>query len=182
MPAAHRVARLPEAREIPFAASVQRLAVSSSTGEDETARSASRIGRSRTGGHSGPGRLASCSEQNPRRKLRGRHNPRKRANAPSSRRLFGSVWVCSSVDHLQPVLDRRAGKDRRVRGRRGRRRRSSRPRPAHSSVFERRGSRNCGLRPPAISCWVCAKNSISRMPPRPSLMLWPATAISPWPR
>ena len=43
------------------------------------------------------------------------------------------------------------------------------------------GARKAGWRPPRISCWVWAKNSISRMPPRPSLMLWPATAISPWP-
>ncbi len=33
--------------------------------------------------------------------------------------------------------------------------------------------RSSGLRPPAMSCWVWTKNSISRMPPRPSLMLWP---------
>ena len=42
--------------------------------------------------------------------------------------------------------------------------------------------RSSSWRPPAMSCWVCAKNSISRMPPRPSLILWPSTAISPWPR
>src|SRR5262249_34361007 len=39
--------------------------------------------------------------------------------------------------------------------------------------------RSSGLRPPAINCWVWTKNSISRMPPRPSFTLWPSTAISP---
>ena len=39
-----------------------------------------------------------------------------------------------------------------------------------------------GMRPPQISCCVWAKNSISRMPPRPSLTSWPATAIRPPPR
>ena len=38
------------------------------------------------------------------------------------------------------------------------------------------GDAQLGSRPPRISCWVCAKNSISRMPPRPSLTSWPATA------
>ncbi len=33
-------------------------------------------------------------------------------------------------------------------------------------------TRSSGWRPPAINCWVCAKNSISRMPPRPTLTLW----------
>ena len=42
--------------------------------------------------------------------------------------------------------------------------------------------RSAWWRPPAISCCVCTKNSISRMPPRPSFTLWPSTAISPWPR
>ena len=36
-------------------------------------------------------------------------------------------------------------------------------------------SRSAGMRPPQISCWVWTKNSISRIPPRPSLTLWPAT-------
>jgi hypothetical protein len=45
-----------------------------------------------------------------------------------------------------------------------------------------RRPRSSGLRPPAISCWVWTKNSISRMPPRPSLMLCPPTAIVSWPR
>ena len=36
--------------------------------------------------------------------------------------------------------------------------------------------------PPKTSCWVWTKNSISRMPPRPSLMSWPATAIVSCPR
>ncbi|MNY64301.1 hypothetical protein D3C86_2013900 [compost metagenome] len=34
-------------------------------------------------------------------------------------------------------------------------------------------------RPPAMSCWVWVKNSISRMPPRPSLTLCPSTRMSP---
>ena len=38
------------------------------------------------------------------------------------------------------------------------------------------------MRPPQISCCVWAKNSISRMPPRPSLMLCPATAMRAPPR
>ena len=66
---------------------------------------------------------------------------------------------------------------------------SDRPRPAPgaaAAVIQPRSSsrasaesvseaRRSGWRPPAISCWVCTKNSISRMPPRPTLMLWPAT-------
>jgi hypothetical protein len=46
----------------------------------------------------------------------------------------------------------------------------------------KRIGRAARMPPPAISCWVCTKNSISRMPPRPSLMLWPATAMlaKPW--
>src|SRR6516165_958116 len=35
------------------------------------------------------------------------------------------------------------------------------------------------IRPPQISCWVCAKNSISRIPPRPVFMSWPSTAMRP---
>ena len=51
------------------------------------------------------------------------------------------------------------------------------------SAVERVAARAArGWRPPAISCWVCTKNSISRMPPRPTLMLWPATPIVPKPR
>ena len=42
--------------------------------------------------------------------------------------------------------------------------------------------RSAGLRPPKISCWVWAKNSISRMPPRPSLTLWPSTLTALPPR
>ena len=38
-------------------------------------------------------------------------------------------------------------------------------------------TRSWGMRPPQISCWVWAKNSISRMPPRPILMSWLSTAI-----
>ena len=38
-----------------------------------------------------------------------------------------------------------------------------------------RAPRIRGRRPPKISCWVWTKNSISRMPPRPSLTSWPGT-------
>jgi len=43
------------------------------------------------------------------------------------------------------------------------------------------GERRLGSLPPRISCCVCTKNSISRMPPRPSFMLWPATTSFSWP-
>ena len=42
-------------------------------------------------------------------------------------------------------------------------------------------TRSAGMRPPQISCCVWAKNSISRMPPRPILMSCPSTAIRPPP-
>ena len=108
---------------------------------------------------------------------RGPAKPRKRAKRSSASRSAGSVWVCSSADHLQPVLDaaqEAIGLVEIVARPRGR---SSRPRRASSSVASVSRPRSSGCRPPAMSCWVCAKNSISRMPPRPSLMLWPSTAI-----
>ena len=51
--------------------------------------------------------------------------------------------------------------------------RSSWPVPVRASIGSVARSRSSGIRPPAISCCVWTKNSISRMPPRPSLMLWP---------
>ncbi len=39
------------------------------------------------------------------------------------------------------------------------------------------GSRKLGLRPPSINCWVWQKNSTSRMPPRPILILCPSNEI-----
>ncbi len=53
---------------------------------------------------------------------------------------------------------------------------------ARASMASVRAPRSAGRRPPKISCCVCTKNSISRMPPRPSLTSWPATATSSWPR
>ena len=55
-------------------------------------------------------------------------------------------------------------------------------RPRRDPVLRRpgrRGCRGCGCSAApgrgrrGSSCWVCTKNSISRMPPRPSLRLWP---------
>ena len=40
-----------------------------------------------------------------------------------------------------------------------------------ASMSSVRRPRSAGLRPPAMSCWVWTKNSISRMPPRPSFRL-----------
>ena len=42
--------------------------------------------------------------------------------------------------------------------------------------------RRRGRRPPKMSCWVWTKNSISRMPPRPSLTSCPGTVTTAWPR
>src|SRR4029078_174108 len=104
------------------------------------------------------------------------------------------------IDHLQPVLDRaqeaigrlhlvardrldpavvRAQLEPAARVALGA---SSGWAASRSSVRSVSRPRSAGLRPPAISCWVCAKNSISRMPPRPRLMLCPFTAISALPR
>ena len=77
------------------------------------------------------------------------------------------------VDHLQAVLDlaeEAVGLDQLVRAPRLDRGRQ-RPAPAGSRTCRRCAA--SGSRPPKISCWVWAKNSISRMPPRPSLTLWP---------
>ena len=50
------------------------------------------------------------------------------------------------------------------------------------SISTVRRPRSAGRRPPNTSCCVWTKNSISRMPPRPSLMSWPATAMASCPR
>ena len=52
-----------------------------------------------------------------------------------------------------------------------------RPRAVAFEIIPR--TRRLLSRPPAINCWVWAKNSISRMPPRPSLTLCPPTRASP---
>ena len=74
-------------------------------------------------------------------------------------------------DHLQPVLG--AAQEQiglaPVRAAPPRRPMPFGERSRASSACRR--SRNSGWRPPAINCWVWTKNSISRMPPRPSLML-----------
>ena len=86
------------------------------------------------------------------------------------------------VDHLQAVLDlaqEAVGLDQLVGG--ARRDVARRPRARAASRRSPR-RRSAGLRPPKISCWVWAKNSISRMPPRPSLTLWPSTLTALPPR
>ena len=93
----------------------------------------------------------------------------------------GRRWVCWSSEHLQAMFQR-AQEDIGLRQLVHRFRRDP---PldlqAERSMSSVRAPRRRGRRPPKISCWVWTKNSISRMPPRPSLTSWPATAISAWP-
>ena len=75
-----------------------------------------------------------------------------------------------------------AGSGRPRSGRRPSAARSSAPSASARSAAQVAGARTSGRRPPRISCWVWTKNSISRMPPRPTLRSWPATRIRLWPR
>ncbi len=70
------------------------------------------------------------------------------------------------VDHLHPMLDR-AQQDIGI----GQRRRLLRIDPPRLGQFRQRvtggGRPQCGIASAWINWWICAKNSISRMPPRP---------------
>ena len=97
-------------------------------------------------------------------------------------RSEGSAMGLRVVDHLQPVLE--AAQETIVVNqlRRRSRDRSGRLPRAARSASQVGPTRSSCSRPPQISCCVWAKNSISRIPPRPVLMSCPSTAIRPPPR
>ena len=108
---------------------------------------------------------------------RDRQSRENRARLSKASSSSGSVVGLLVRHHLHAVLDRA---QEAIGLRSARRRRLGVIHCASasaSSMSSVRRPRSFGLRPPAISCWVWTKNSISRMPPRPSLMLWPRTAI-----
>ena len=83
----------------------------------------------------------------------------KRAKRSSSARSAGSVCVCSSL-----TICSQSSTVRRVGGFLSYRALTSIQQRELSRVVRVSRSRRRGLRPPAINCWVCAKNSISRIP------------------
>ena len=93
-------------------------------------------------------------------------------NTPNSRQLFLPLRQGMGLpvrDHLQPVLDRAEEAVRDSQVRRPPRAGCGRTGPSARSAPSVVGSRSPGSRPPHTSCNVCARNSISRMPPSPEL-------------
>ena len=162
----------------PSRASVcERLGIVLDAGEDEIAAAPRASAPPRTAARSGARpRPAAASASAAKASPIGIAQEDRRCGAARRRRRA----ACGSARRRPSAGDARrgAGSDRR---RSARRAASAAMRPAaasaSSAVAGRRRRAARGMRPPQISCCVWAKNSISRMPPRPSLMLWPATAM-----
>ena len=141
------------------------------------------------------GRQLAASLSNSRRSA-ARRNPAMRQHSaaklarsakPSMRAIrsiasasVGQIWVCSSATIWMPCSTRRRNQYAAVSASRAWR--DPVACGEHIQRIERRAHRAIrGTARRRSTAASATKNSISRMPPRPSLTLWPSTAISPCP-